>query len=280
MNIGVVGMGLIGGSICKSIKRYTNHTCFGYDLDNFVIECALNNGDIDFPLDDFAKCDMVFVCLHPQKTVEFMLEHKDNFGDNSIICDVCGVKKYIADNVDGKIRGMYVGCHPMAGTQFVGYQNSKADMFLNASFIITKTDNTNEDAVNEVSKFAKQIGFTKIIETTPQKHDEIITYTSQLAHIVSNAYVKSPTNDLIDGFTGGSFEDLTRVANLNEDMWTELFLLNKDNLIHEIEIVNRNLQNYLVALKNADRSVLQALLKDGSERKRRGSGVDFKQKSW
>jgi len=268
MNIGIVGLGLIGGSLCKAIKKYTDNICVGFDLNNEVINKAITDGAIDRKLTALSECDIVFVCLHPTKTIEYILDNKDNFKKNSIVCDVCGIKQYIINSVEKELKNVkFVGCHPMAGRQYSGYDYSVADLFMNASFIITKTDDTDGDAVEYVSQFAKSLKFSKIVVTTPEIHDRTIAYTSQLAHIVSSAYVKSPTLKNESGFSAGSFRDLTRVAYLNADMWTDIFMQNSIPLCEEIEIIIKNLTDYLQVLKNADAKGLRELLEYGSKLK-------------
>jgi len=157
----------------------------------------------------------------------------------------------------------YVGTHPMAGKEFSGFNYSDKDLFNGANFIVTPIKDTDTNALNKVIKLAKEIGFGHIINTDPYEHDKIIAYTSQLAHIVSSAYVKSPTLEKEKGFTGGSFQDMTRIATLNEDMWTSLFLLNKENLLFEIDTLIQNLKLYydIISKNNSDK--LRDLLRDG-----------------
>ncbi len=268
MNIGIVGLGLIGGSLCKAIKKYTDNLCFGYDLSDEVVGKALNDNAIDDKLTDLSVCDMVAVCLHPTKTIEYILNNKDNFKKGSIIFDVCGIKSYIINNVEHKLSDVhFVGCHPMAGRQYSGYNYSVADLFSNSSFIITRTEKTDTDAINKISDFAKEIKCGKIVITTPEIHDRTIAYTSQLAHIVSSAYIKSPTLKNESGFSAGSFRDLTRVAYLNADMWTDIFIENRQPLIEEIDTIVKNLTNYSQMLKTADAKGLKALLEEGSRLK-------------
>lgn len=268
MIIGVIGMGLIGGSLCRTFKKKTEHICLGFDIDKHTLTEAVAQEAIDGVLEDIGVCDITFVCLHPTKTIEYILENKDRFKPGSIVCDVCGIKKYITDNVDGKLGGAhFVGCHPMAGREFSGFDYSVDDLFENASFIITKTDKTDENSIDEIAALAGELGFGRVVVTTPEVHDSTIAYTSQLAHIVSSAYVKSPTLKNESGFSAGSFRDLTRVAYLNADMWTDIFMQNRQPLIYEIDTIIKNLTNYSQVLKNADRSGLHALLKEGSELK-------------
>lgn len=268
MNILVIGLGLIGGSICKALSDKTNHTVWGYDKNKHVLEQALNLGCITSVANenDFCKADMVIVCLHPVATRSFMESYIPKLKSGCILFDVCGIKGQMVSDITElalKHSVHYVGTHPMAGKEFSGFNYSDKDLFNGANFIVTPIKDTDTNALNKVIKLAKEIGFGHIINTDPYEHDKIIAYTSQLAHIVSSAYVKSPTLEKEKGFTGGSFQDMTRIATLNEDMWTSLFLLNKENLLFEIDTLIQNLKLYydIISKNNSDK--LRDLLRDG-----------------
>ena len=265
MIITVVGLGLIGGSFCKAIKEKTDYTCLGIDLSEEVIKKAISEKTIDGECKDLSVSDITIVCLYPEATVEFILKNKDKFKKGSIVTDVCGIKEYIVSSVKDAVRecgATFIGAHPMAGREFSGYSYSLADLYKNASFIMTPED-APEDAVSELESLALMLGFGKVVKTTPREHDEIIAYTSQLAHIVSSAYIKSPTLQKEVGFSAGSFKDLTRVAKLNEDMWTSLFMKNKEPLVFEIKEIQKRLSEYLKALETEDSETLKELLKNG-----------------
>ena len=161
----------------------------------------------------------------------------------------------------------YVGIHPMAGKEFGGYYNSTADLFVKANFIIAPFDDSEENDINLLRELAKEIGAGKIVVTSPENHDKMIAYTSQLAHIVSSAYVKSPELGLECGFSGGSFQDMTRIANKNEDMWTDLFMQNRRHLMYELDMLIQNLNKYNDALKNSDNAAMRKLIAEGRELK-------------
>ncbi len=268
MKIAVIGMGLIGGSFCKTLKKNTKHTVFGFDKDDSVVKKAFSEGAIDKIIapEELQECDMSVVCLHPEQTIDFILENLDNFKSGTIVFDVCGVKKSISDAVEAELlkKGVhFVGAHPMAGREFSGYDYSLDSMFDNASFIIAKTEFTNVTALEAVKTVAEEMKFKRIVISTPEQHDSIIAFTSQLAHIVSNAYIKSPTLQNRSGYSAGSFLDMTRVAKLNEDMWTSLFMMNKDPLVYEIDTIIENLEKYRDALQNSDSATLKTLLREG-----------------
>jgi prephenate dehydrogenase len=264
MKITIVGLGLIGGSLAKTIKKYTNHTVNGIDINRETIELALSQGAIDTNIDNTTGADITFVCLYPEATVQYILTHE--FKKASVVCDVCGVKRFIIDNTERYLQGQgvhLVATHPMAGREFSGFEYSLDTLFETASFIITPTENSSEKCVNLIEDLAYALHFKKVVRATPDEHDDIIAFTSQLAHIVSSAYIKSPTHLRQLGFSAGSFLDLTRVAKLNEDMWTPLFLANKNALSREIGEIIGHLTEYKECLDKQTPDKLHDLLRDG-----------------
>lgn len=269
MNIGIVGLGLIGGSFARAIKAKTTHTVWGLDINETSVLKALDCGAIDERLtsDTLSSCDMVMVCLYPYKTVEFIKENAGNFKKGSIVVDVCGVKRYIKEQVrDTLLQNdvKFIAAHPMAGREVAGFESSLATLYENASYIIADKD-ADENSVQILSKLATDIGFANIVVTSEDEHDEVIAYTSQMAHVLSNAYVKSPSYKKHKGFSAGSFADLSRVAKLDANMWSDLFLLNRDNLLNEIDCYLKHLMEYKVALETENRDELYKILKDGND---------------
>lgn len=274
MNIAVVGLGLIGGSFCKAISAYTQHHCWGIEQDQATVAKALADGAIckAITVDQLKEADLTIVCLHPQKTIDFLLTNSPLFAPGSIVIDVCGVKEQIIQAVEPVLTGagvIFIGCHPMAGREFSGYDYALSQLFQEASFIMTPKEETPAPAVHLVAELAKGLGFGQIVQTTPKIHDQTIAFTSQLAHVVSNGYIKSPTLENQSGFSAGSFLDLTRVAKLNEEMWTELFMLNKEALLFEVETLLLQLDQYRLALSQEDAPMMKRLLRAGRELKER-----------
>ena len=272
MKVAIVGLGLIGGSLAKTIKKNTDEICYGLDINKAVIASALAQEAIDEEIttDKLNVCDMVIVSLYPQHTIDFILENKNNFKKGSIVIDTCGVKGSIVSAVEEELKQCgveFLGCHPMAGREFSGFAYSVDNLFDKASFILTPTDNTPISAIQKVSNFAYNMGFAKCVVSTPEEHDRIIAFTSQLAHVVSSAYIKSPSLLKQAGFSAGSFKDLTRVAKLNEDMWTTLFMMNKQPLLNEINHIIKSLEDYRDAISGDDNQKLHDLLKEGRELK-------------
>lgn len=268
MNIGVVGLGLIGASLAKSIKKNTSHTVFGLDKDKSTLDFALLGNTVDCELnkDNLKLCDYVFIAVYPQGTIDFVKENKANFKSGATVIDCGGIKRdicrecFLAAN-DGNFS--FIGGHPMAGTQFSGIKYAKDTMFHNASFVLTPKTGEAIETVSNARDLIIEIGFSRVTVMSPEEHDRRIAFTSQLAHIVSNAYVKSPAAKMRSGISAGSYKDLTRVAYLNENMWTELFMDNKDNLCFEIDNLIAELKKYSDAMKENDSDALKKLLKDG-----------------
>lgn len=272
MKIAIVGLGLIGGSMAKAIKKNTDYPVYAYDIDKSAISSALQQEAIDggFELEALNTFDLVILGLYPDVTIDFVTEYADKFKKGDVVIDTCGIKQTVVSACERVLNDngvYYLGCHPMAGREYSGFEYSLDNLFEKASFIYTPTENTPERIVRFVTDFAKEIGFLRCTKATPKEHDEVIAFTSQLAHIVSSAYVKSPSLEKQFGFSAGSFKDLTRVAKLNEGMWTTLFLMNKEPLVAEIDHIIDHLKEYRDAINNNDDKTLCELLKNGRELK-------------
>ncbi len=274
MKIAVVGLGLIGGSFCKAIKAYTNHTCLGVgrNLNSKSVQMALLTDSIDRAIvpEELGEADLSIICLHPQGIIDFIKENQQYFRPGSIVIDVGGVKDAIVSEVDDILKRrdvVFIGCHPMAGREFSGFAYSLPDLYKGASMILTPSDWVPEDAKKVVEQLARALKFGRVVYTTPQEHDKNIAFTSQLAHVVSSAYIKSPTMRQESGFSAGSFQDLTRVAKLDETMWTDLFLMNQSALQYELDRLIGELQLYRDALSRKDAEAMRDLLKEGREMK-------------
>ena len=277
MLVGIIGLGLMGGSLAKAISFGTEHTVWGTNRSQEAVRKALFAGAIDKELnkEDLSECDLVIVSLYPQATVDYIKENAHLFKKGAIVMDISGVKRFVCDALyeTAKENGfVFIGAHPMAGLHLSGFEHSTAKIFNNSSMILTPYEDTPEGYINTVKELFLKIGFTNIQMSTPDEHDKIIAFTSQLAHVVSNAYVKSPNALIHKGFSAGSYKDLTRVAYLNENMWSELFLENKDNLVNEIDSIVNNLIQYKVALENNDSKKLTVLLRDGKNLKEQIDG--------
>ena len=277
MNVGIVGLGLIGGSMAKSIKDRTAHTVWGIDLDQETMSLARMSGAIDAPLTEknLPQCDLVLVAICPGAAIRWVEDHAGLISKSAILVDLCGVKRVVVEAlapVAARHGFAYIGGHPMAGRERGGFTASSDDLFVGASMILTPDERTDMQLLETLKAFFLDVGFAGLTFSNPEEHDRIIAFTSQLAHITSSAYVKSPEAQKRRGFSAGSFQDMTRVARLDENMWTELFLDDADYLVKELETLIENLEMYYAALKSGDAERLRALLKEGREMKATAGG--------
>lgn len=267
MNIAIAGLGLIGGSFAKAIKTKTKHRVVAYNRSEGTLIKALECGAIDTAgVDSFTEADIILVGLYPGDSVEFIKRYFKLFKQGAIVIDLCGVKRYVCDALSGLFAdsGVYfIGGHPMAGREVSGFDYSIPTLFENASMILTPGADIPERVIKAAEDFFLSLGFKRITITTPEHHDEMIAFTSQLAHLVSSAYAQSPLAEGFMGFSAGSFGDMTRVAKLNEDMWTELFLHNSDYLTDQIGVIINNLTSFQKFIAGNDADSLREMLKKG-----------------
>ena len=277
MNVGIVGLGLIGGSMAKSVKARTAHTVWGADLDQETMTLARMSGAIDAPLteENLPRCDLILVAICPGAAVKWVRDHAGQIAKTAIVVDLCGVKRVVVEALAplAEEHGFaYIGGHPMAGRERGGFTASSEDLYVGASMILTPDKRTDMQLLETLKAFFLDIGFAGLTFSDPEEHDRIIAFTSQLAHITSSAYVKSPEAQRRRGFSAGSFQDMTRVARLDENMWTELFLDDADYLVKELDILIENLTAYSDALKSGDAERVRALLREGREMKAAAGG--------
>ena len=277
MNVGIVGLGLIGGSMAKSTKARTGHTVWGTDLDKETMTLARMCGAIDAPLteENLPQCDLILVAIRPGAAVEWVRTHAHLIAPSAILVDLCGVKRTVVSAITpiARERGFaYIGGHPMAGRERGGFTASSEDLYVGASMILTPDQRTDMQLLETLKAFFLDLGFAGLTFSDPEEHDRIIAFTSQLAHIVSSAYIKSPEAQRRRGFSAGSFQDMTRVARLDEDMWTELFLDDADYLTTELDELIVHLREYADAIRARDAQALRALLRDGREKKASAGG--------
>ncbi len=273
MVIGIVGLGLIGASLAKAFKYSEKATVLGDDINESTVNIALLSDVIDGKLKGKEnECDYIFIAVDAHSVVEYVKENGSAFNKNCVVVDCCGVKGIVCEpcfEVAKQNGFTFIGGHPMAGTQFSGLKNSKYDMFYGANMVLVPKKDEDIRVLDNLKQVLVLAGFKSVSVTTAKKHDEVIAFTSQLAHLVSNAYVKSPNAEIHKGFSAGSYKDLTRVAWLNENMWANLFLQNAKNVSFELEHIILELQKYKTAIDNGDFEGLKELLKDGRECKER-----------
>ena len=269
--VGVVGLGLIGASFARAYKE-AGCKVLGFDQDSSVILMGKLGGFVDDELvpEKLAACDLVLICIYPQGTIDYVKKNAGMFKKGGLVMDTGGIKRVVCDacfKIAAKNDFVFVGAHPMAGTKYSGLKHSKANMFKGAPLVIVPPVFDDMKLIDRVKAAVEPAGFGSFCLSHADKHDEMIAFTSQLAHVVSNAYVKSPTADGHQGFSAGSYKDLTRVAWLNAGMWAELFMENKDNLIREIDSLIGELKKYKDAMQADNQEKLQQLLEEGSKRK-------------
>ena len=266
-NIGIVGLGLIGGSFAKAYHA-AGHKVLAFDTDEAILDFARLSGNVDDVLsrENLKDCDLILICVYPQAAVDFLEAEGPYFGKQPIVIDCCGTKRVLteAGMAAAKRHGFtFVGGHPMAGTQYSGFKHARKDMYKGAPMVIVPPTNDDIDLLMRIKELLEPVGFRSITVSSAEEHDEMIAFTSQLAHVISSAYIKSPTARAHKGFSAGSYKDMTRVAWLNPDMWTELFLDNKENLVHEIDLLIEHLSEYKEAIAAEDSETLRKLLQEG-----------------
>ena len=282
MCVGIVGLGLIGGSFARSY-RSLGATVYALDTDRDTMDASMIE-TVEAPLDDASipSCDLIILAAYPQACIEWLEEHAEILGRISdpdasrgpIVIDTAGVKEAVCARAFelACVNGFaFVGTHPMAGTQYSGFAHARADLFRGAPMVLVppETDDARRlTLLDRVHTLLAPIGFGSFSVTSPEEHDRVIAFTSQLAHVVSNAYVKSPTARAHHGFSAGSYRDLTRVAHLNPGMWAELMMDDAKYLSQEIASLIEALDAYRLALDAGDRDRLRMLLAEGDRIKR------------
>ena len=267
MIVGIVGLGLIGGSAAKAYKA-AGHIIYAYDINESVTGFARLEGVVDEELTtaNIAACDLLLLTATPNASAGYLEKNASGISPKALVVDFCGTKEMICSlgfALAKEYGFTFVGGHPMAGLQFSGYKYSKATLFNGASFILVPPIHDDIVLFDRVKQALLPLGFKKFVVTTADFHDKMIAYTSQMCHVVSNAFIKSPTAKQHKGYSAGSFRDFTRVSRLNEAMWTELFLANKEHLLSELDLLITSLGEYRDAIVANDAETLQRLLRDG-----------------
>ena len=276
MRIGIVGLGLIGGSFAKAYHS-AGWEVLGHDTDASVLSFAQLADAVNAPLtaENIGSCDLVLVCVRPEAAIEYLRAAAPHIGAHPLVIDCCGTKRVVCEAcfpLAQEFGFTYLGGHPMAGTQYSGFGHARANLYHNAPMVIVPPDFDSIELLTRVKELLAPAGFGRYSVTTAALHDEMIAFTSQLAHVVSNAYIKSPTAELHKGFSAGSYKDMTRVAWLAPEMWAELFLENKDFLMAELDTLMANLRQYQDAMVHNDLPGLVRLLDEGRKRKEEVDG--------
>lgn len=273
MRIAIIGLGLIGGSMARRLRGFNDCTIVAYNRTQESLDLALADGVIDEGYsnskDAMRDADIIIMCLYPQLNVDFVRDNLDVIKDGAVITDVTGVKGFIVREMNKILPDTvdFIGGHPMAGREVGGYKSSTDTLFDNAPYIVTPDKNSKPENVQLVRDMAKHIGCRVVVTTTPDEHDSIIAYTSQLMHIVAVALCNNPLLERSESFAGGSLQDCTRIAVINETMWSELFVENKEHLAERITEFQDCLETIKQATLRGDRVELEEIMKFATEQK-------------
>jgi len=275
MNIGVVGIGLIGGSYAKALRKYP-YKVFGIDKSQETLDYALKHNIIDIgtsdPSEILKDLDVVFLCLYPNDAVKFIRDNINYFKRDAIISDVVGVKRFMIDSLDVYFNDDvdFVFAHPIAGRETIGIKYSNEAIFHNANFVITPTKHNKDESINLIITLARQMGFKNVSLISDVQHDEIISFTSQLTHVIALSLVNSDEEKYDTSmFIGDSYKDLTRIAMINDTLWAELFLKNKDFLLKQINKFEDQMDILKAAIKDKDIEKIQELMKSATQKRRK-----------
>ena len=276
MTVGILGLGLIGGSLARAYSK-AGHCVLAAEKDEMILSFAQLAGAITGPLTDdrISECDLILLAIYPDGSATWLEKNAHLVSQSALVLDCCGIKEDICNRcfpLAEKHGFTFVGGHPMAGSHFSGFKYSRSSLFQNAPMILVPPRFDEMQLLDRVKDALSPCRFGSFSVCTAQDHDRMIAFTSQMPHIVSNAYIKSPTALEHKGFSAGSYKDLTRVAWLNPQMWAELFLENKDNVLKELDFYISSLQAYRTALQNKDMNTLITLLDEGKRRKEEVDG--------
>ena len=276
MTVGILGLGLIGGSLSRAYSL-AGHTVYAAEKDEDMLSFAMLSGAVHGKLDEslISECDLLLLAIYPEGSASWLERHAHLVKTNTLVIDCCGIKDEICRRCFplAKQYGFtFVGGHPMAGTQFSGFKYSRATLFNGAPMVLVPPRYDDIELLDRVKTALSPCGFGSFSVTTAQDHDRLIAFTSQMPHVMSNAFIKSPTAASHKGFSAGSYKDLTRVAWLNAPMWAELCMQNRENMLFELDSYITSLQAYKTALENQDLDGLTTLLEEGKRRKEEVDG--------
>ena len=276
MTVGILGLGLIGGSLARAYKL-AGHTVYVKNRDERMLSFAMLSGAVDGKLneDTIPQCDLILLAIYPAGSADWLEANAPLISKKALVIDCCGTKQLVCQRcfpIAKEYGFIFVGGHPMAGSQFSGFKYSRASLFQGAPMVLVPPVYDDMALLQRVKDALEPCGFGFFSVTTAADHDRMIAFTSQMPHILSNAFIKSPTALEHKGFSAGSYRDLTRVAWLNPGMWTELFLENRENLLFELDTFIQSLTQYRDALANQDEDTLYRLLDDGKKRKEEVDG--------
>ncbi len=276
MNVGILGLGLIGGSLARAYAK-AGHTVYACEQDEDMLGFAQLAGAVHGILDKdtIPVCDLLLLAIYAEGSADWLEQHACFVSSTALVIDCCGIKKAICDRcfpLAEKYGFTFIGGHPMAGSHNSGFKYSRSNLFQGAPMVLVPSRFDDPELLQWAKNVLEPCKFGSFSVTTAQDHDRMIAFTSQMPHILSNAFIKSPTAQQHKGFSAGSYKDLTRVAWLNPLMWAELFLSNKENVLYELDTYINSLQQYKDAIAREDADTLVALLDDGRRRKEEVDG--------
>ena len=276
MTVGILGLGLIGGSLARAYA-IAGHTVYAAERNEDMLQFAMLAGAVHGKLTDetIPQCDLILLSIYPEGSALWMEEHAHLISKNALVIDCCGIKREICSRcfpLAEQYGFTFVGGHPMAGSQFSGFKYSRATLFQGQPMVLVPPRFDDMDLLDRCKNALAPCEFGTFSVTTAQEHDRMIAFTSQMPHILSNAFIKSPTAGSHKGFSAGSYKDLTRVAWLNAPMWAELCMENRDHMLYELNYYLESLTAYRDALEAGDMDTLTALLQEGKRRKEEVDG--------
>lgn len=276
MTVGILGLGLIGGSLARAYSK-AGHRVYAEEKDEMILSFAQLADAVAAPLTEqnIPRCDLILLAIYPEGSASWLETHAHLIRPETLVMDCCGVKREICRRcfpLAERYGFTFVGAHPMAGSHFSGFKYSRSNLFQGAPMVLVPPRFDDMDLLDRIREALLPCRFGSFSVTTAEDHDRMIAFTSQMPHILSNAYIKSPTALEHKGFSAGSYKDLTRVAWLKPHMWAELFLENKDHTLRELDFYISSLQAYRDAIAAEDRQKLIALLDEGRKRKEEADG--------
>lgn len=276
MNVGILGLGLIGGSLARAYSK-AGHTVYACERDENMLGFAQLADVVYGVLDDttIPCCDLILLAIYAEGSAQWLENNASFVSRNTMVIDCCGIKQAICERcfpLAKKYDFIFIGGHPMAGSHHSGFKYSRSNLFQGAPMVLVPPCFDDPELLQRAKDVLEPCKFGSFSVTTAREHDSMIAFTSQMPHIVSNAYIKSPTAHQHKGFSAGSYKDLTRVAWLNPQMWAELFMSNKENVLFELDSYIKSLQAYRDAIVQDDADTLIALLDEGRKRKEEVDG--------
>ena len=271
MHVGILGLGLIGGSLARAYAK-AGHTVYAWDNDETILSFAQLAGIVDGVLDEtkIPSCDLLLLAIFAEGSAAWVEKNATSISPSAFVIDCCGIKGTICSKCFpvAETHGFtFIGGHPMAGSHNSGFKHSRSNLFQGAPMVLVPPRFDDPELLQRAKDMLEPCKFGFFSVTTAEEHDKMIAFTSQMPHILSNAFIKSPTAKQHRGFSAGSYKDLTRVAWLNPKMWAELFLSNKDNILFELATYINELMRYKDAIAREDETALIALLDEGRKRK-------------